>query len=700
MSTATLAPAPAGAPAGWKKTAKSLALPVGAISVIFVMLVPVPAVLLDLLLGLSMATSVVVFLAAVQVRKAVDFSVFPTLLLLLTLFRLSLNIASSRRILLHGSTGTAAAGKVIEAFGQFVVGGNYVVGFVLFIALIAIQFLVVSHGAVRTAEVTARFTLDALPGKQMAIDADMNAGLINEATARQRRQAIAQEAEFYGAMDGAARFNQRDSLATILITTINIVAGLLIGTLQHGVALSQAVKTYTILTVGDGLVTMIPSLLVSVAGGIVLTRASSAGALETELGAQLFRKGTTLYIASGVLGALCLVPGLPKLAFLVPAVILAGIGRTVTKEQPAEEAAEEAGKKADPSRADNLDSVLKVDDLSLEIGFQLIPLVDEAQGGLMLSRVRTLRRHLAGELGFLVPAVHISDNLRLKPREYVVSLRGLEIGRWQTEANQLLAVSNEARPRPMQGKEVREPAFGANARWIAPELEEQALAAGYSVVDPATAISTHLAELIRTHAHELLSRAETKRLLDTLNESHPKLVEELVPKVMSLGEVQKVLQQLLREQVSIRDLGTILETLVEVAAQGRGLPAMVEAVRRALGRRLTQKLLDSDGSLPVMVLEPALEEALIAATQSEPPTDALLDRRTPASAQLFARISESLKKLSQNHPSSALPVLLCQSPARYYLRRWLEPVFPRITVLAPPEIGPEIRVHSIGVLRG
>jgi flagellar biosynthesis protein FlhA len=700
MSTAALAPAAAGTPAGWKKTAKSLALPVGAISVIFVMLVPVPAVMLDLLLGLSMATSVVVFLAAVQVRKAVDFSVFPTLLLLLTLFRLSLNIASSRRILLHGSTGTAAAGKVIEAFGQFVVGGNYVVGFVLFLALIAIQFLVVSHGAVRTAEVTARFTLDALPGKQMAIDADMNAGLINEATARQRRQAIAQEAEFYGAMDGAARFNQRDSLATILITTINIVAGLLIGTLQHGVALSQAVKTYTILTVGDGLVTMIPSLLVSVAGGIVLTRASSAGALETELGAQLFRKGTTLYIASGVLGALCLVPGLPKLAFLVPAVILAAIGRTVAKEQPAEEVAEEAGKKADPARADHMDSVLKVDELSLEIGFQLIPLVDEAQGGLMLSRVRTLRRHLAGELGFLVPAVHISDNLRLKPREYVVSLRGLEIGRWQTEANQLLAVSNEARPRPLPGKEVREPAFGANARWIAPELEEQALAAGYSVVDPATAISTHLAELIRTHAHELLSRAETKRLLDTLNESHPKLVEELVPKVMSLGEVQKVLQQLLREQVSIRDLGTILETLVEVAGQGRGLPAMVEAVRRALGRRLTQKLLDPDGSLPVMVLEPALEEALIAATQSEPPTDALLDRRTPASAQLFTRISESLKKLSQNHPSSALPVLLCQSPARYYLRRWLEPVFPRITVLAPPEIGPEIRVHSIGVLRG
>ena len=701
MSTAALTTTPAAGGAGWVKTAKSLALPVGAISVVFVMLVPIPAVVLDILLGISMATSVVVFLSAVQVRRAVDFSVFPTLLLLLTLFRLSLNIASSRRILLHGSTGPAAAGKVIEAFGQFVVGGNYVVGFVLFLALIAIQFLVVSHGAVRTAEVTARFTLDALPGKQMAIDADMNAGLIHEAQARKRRQEIAQEAEFYGAMDGAARFNQRDSLATILITTINIIAGLLIGTLQQGIPLSQAVKTYTILTVGDGLVTMIPSLLVSVAGGIVLTRVSSAGALETELGAQLFRKGATLYIASGVLGALCLVPGLPKLAFLVPAVALAVMGRSIGRETAGEAAAgEQGGQKTDGAQGENLAELLKTDDLSLEIGFQLIPLVDEAQGGRMLSRVRTVRRHLAGELGFLIPPVHISDNLRLKPREYVVLLRGLEIGRWQTESNQLLAVSNEAKPRPLDGREVREPAFGAMARWIRPELEEQALAAGYSVVDPATAISTHLAELIRTHAHELISRAETKRLLDTLNESHPKLVEELVPKVMSLGEVQKVLQQLLREQVSIRDLGTILETLVDVAGQGRGLAHLVEAARRAMGRRLTQRLIAPDGTLPVMVLEPPLEEALIAATQSEPATDALVDRRTPASAQVYARIADSLKKLTQAQTGSALPVLLCQSPARYYLRRWLEGVFPRITVLSPGEVGPEVRIRSVGMLKG
>src|SRR6185312_13828534 len=392
---------------------KDLALPIGAISVIFVMLVPVPAFLMDALLACSMAAAVLVFLSAVQVRKAVDLSVFPTLLLLLTLFRLSLNIASSRRILLHGSEGTAAAGKVIEAFGQFVVGGNYVVGFVLFLALIAIQFLVVSHGAVRTAEVTARFTLDALHGKQMAIDADMNAGLIDEATARNRRQAIAQEAEFYGAMDGAARFSQRDALATILITAINIIAGLLIGTIQQGVAVGEAVRTYTILTVGDGLVTMIPSLLVSVAGGIVLTRASSSDSLSAELGSQLFRKGTTLYVASGVMAALCLVPGLPKIVFLLLAILLGWLGKRISKAAPVQQAAveskPESGEKA---QAENLAGLLKMDDLSLEIGFQLIPLVDEKQGGQMLARVRTLRRHLAGELGFLVPPIHISDNLR------------------------------------------------------------------------------------------------------------------------------------------------------------------------------------------------------------------------------------------------------------------------------------------------
>ncbi|MGB7135201.1 MAG: flagellar biosynthesis protein FlhA [Acidobacteriaceae bacterium] len=699
MSAGVLAPAgPGQAGAGQKgavKALRSMALPVAAISVIFVMLVPVPAFVMDMLLACSMALSILVFLAAVQLRRAVDFSVFPTLLLLLTLFRLSLNIASSRRILLHGNEGTAAAGRVIESFGQFVVGGNYVVGFVLFLALIAIQFLVVSHGAVRTAEVTARFTLDALPGKQMAIDADMNAGLIDEVTARKRRQAIAQEAEFYGAMDGAARFNQRDSMATILITGINIVAGLLIGTLQQGVDLGEAVRTYTILTVGDGLVTTIPSLLVSVAGGMVLTRASSSGQLTTELGTQLLGKGGTLYVASAVLGALCLIPGLPKLAFLLPAVVLAYAGSKVAKrEVPGAEA--ETGKKT-AEKAENWAAALRLDELSLEIGFQLIPLVDEKQGGQMLGRVKTLRRHLAGELGFLIPPVHISDNLRLRAREYVFSLRGAEIGRGQTEGGCLLAVSTDAHPRPLPGKETHEPAYGAAARWIQPALEDEALAAGYSVVDQGTMIGTHVAEMIRKHAHELLGRAEVRRLLDSLAESHPKLVEELVPKMLSLGEVQKVLQQLLRERVSIRDLGTILEALVETAAQSRALPHLVEAARQALGRHLTQPLLEADGSLRVIALDPAVEQELMALATADQQGGRLLT--AGGQGPVLRRLTDSLKRLIGPGSASAQPVLLCVSPARYHVKRWLESALPRLTVLAPAEIPPETAVRAVGMVR-
>ena len=687
---------------------KPLLLPLGAISTVFVMLVPVPAVLMDLLLAVSIAASVIVFLTAVQVRKATELSVFPTLLLLLTLFRLSLNLASSRRILLHGSEGTHAAGSVIEAFGQFVVGGNYVVGFVLFLALIAIQFLVVSHGAVRTAEVTARFTLDALPGKQMAIDADMNAGLIDEQGARKRREAIAREAEFYGAMDGAARFNQRDALATILITAINIVAGLLIGVLQQGVDLMTAVKTYTILTVGDGLVTMIPSLLVSIAGGLVLTRASSAGTLDQELGTQLFARRNTLYMASGVLCALALVPGLPKLSFLALAAAVAMFARKLPTEAATAEASVDAatgkpaaGTAADGSSTENLASLLKVDDLTLEIGFQLIPLVDEKQGGQMLNRVRALRRHLATELGFIVPAVHITDNLRLKPREYVVLLRGVEIGRWQTEGSCLLAVNSDPRARNLPGIETREPAFNVSAKWIQPGLEEQALASGYSVVDQTAVIGTHLAELIRRHAHELLGRAETKRLLDTLNESHPKLVEELVPKQMSLGEVQKILQQLLREQVSIRNLGTILETLVEFSGSNKQVVFLTEQVRQALGRALVRPLLDAEGGLPVLVLDRALEEEILHTFDPEGARRLLGDGgvRKPASAQTFLRqLLESVKRLTGEGEASALPVLLCPSPARYHLRRWLEPFLPKVTVLAPSEIPAEVRVRSLGTI--
>jgi flagellar biosynthesis protein FlhA len=681
-------------------------LPLAAISVIFVMIVPLPAAGLDLLLAMSMAASTIVFLSAVQIRRAVELSVFPTLLLLLTLFRLSLNIASSRRILLHGQEGTAAAGQVIQAFGQFVVGGNYVVGFVLFLALVAIQFLVVSHGAVRTAEVTARFTLDALPGKQMAIDADMNAGLIDEAEARRRRQAIAREAEFYGAMDGAARFNQRDAMATILITAINIVAGLLIGTLQQGVALADAARTYTVLTVGDGLVTIIPSLLVSVAGGITLTRANSAGLLGGEIRQQLLARPGTLYLASLVSAGMCLIPGLPKLAFLgVAAALYWGARHMATQVQAAPpEAAPAEKKKTELAQGAEMAQLLRLEDLTLEIGFQLIPLVDEKQGGQLLGRVRALRRHLSGEMGFLVPPVHISDNLRLKPREYLISLRGVEIGRWQTEGTQLLAVSGDPGRRPLTGKETREPAFGVPAVWIAPSLEEQATAAGYSVVDAVTVMTTHLGELARQHAWELLGRAETKRLLDALNDSHPKLLEELVPKLLTLGEVERVLAALLRERVSIRDLGAILEALLETAPVNKSVVALVEAARQALGRRLVRPLLDADGQLPVLLLEAALEEEILAALGPDAGPQPASNLRlaasaSPATVPLLRRLADSVRSLIGSATAAVLSVLLVPSPARYHVKRWLEPIFPRLAVVAASEIPPEVRLRPVGTVR-
>jgi flagellar biosynthesis protein FlhA len=701
MSTTALiaGPMPAGS---FLHRLREYVLPIVTISVIFVMLVPLPAYALDFLLTLSMAASIIVFLSSVQIRRAVELSVFPTLLLLLTLFRLALNIASSRRILLHGQEGTAAAGKVIEAFGQFVVGGNYVVGFVLFLALIAIQFLVVSHGAVRTAEVTARFTLDALPGKQMAIDADMNAGLIDELEARKRRQAIAREAEFYGAMDGAARFNQRDSLATILITGINIIAGLLIGTLQQGIELGEAAHTYTVLTVGDGLVTLIPSLLVSVAGGITLTRANSAGLLGGEIRQQLLAKPVTLYVASLVCGAMCLIPGLPKLAFLSVGAILFFAGRRVASSAAAAPPAAEAGvsekKKAGEAQSTDLANLLRLEELTLEIGFQLIPLVDEKQGGQLLNRVRSLRRHLSAEMGFLVPPVHISDNLRLRPREYLFSLRGMEIGRWQTEGVLLLAVSGDPNRRPLAGKEAREPAFGVPAIWIDPSLEDQAIAAGYSVVDAVTVITTHLGELIRRHAWELLGRSETKRLMDALNESHPKLLEELVPKLLTLGEVGRVLEQLLRERVSIRDLGAILESMLETAPLNKSVVALVEAARQALGRRLIQPLLDGEGQLPVLLLDGELEEEILA-TLSPETSQRMLSAGTAPGTPVVRRLADSVRRLIPASSAAALPVLLCPSPARYYVKRWLEPVMPRLAVVAASEIPPEIRLRPVGTVR-
>ena len=478
-------------------------IPTGAVALIFVMLVPLPSFALDLLLTLNIMAAVLVLLTAIQVQRPVQFSVFPSLILLLTLMRLALDLACTRRILLHGSEGSGAAGKVIEAFGQFVVGGNYVVGFVIFLALIAIQYLVVSHGAVRTAEVTARFTLDAMPGKQMAIDSDLNTGLINADQARQRRELVGREAEFCGSMDGAARFSQRDSMATILIMAINIIAGFFIGVFQQGMAFQDALKTYTILTVGNGLVAIIPSLLVSVAGGIVVTRAASDHSLGTDIGKQIFKTARPLWILGGVLLALAVIPEMPKVPFIALGGLTmfaawkmkpAGIAENAAKGKAAAEKGAAGAPVVDP-----MDAVLKLDELMLEVGVGLVPLVDAKQGGQLLARVKSLRKNLAQQLGFLVPSIHITDNLSLKDREYVVYLRGVEFARWEMRRDRLLAVNSNPKPGDLPGQETREPAFDSPAKWIAPELQAQAIAAGYAVVDHTSALAAHF---VRDHPPE------------------------------------------------------------------------------------------------------------------------------------------------------------------------------------------------------
>src|SRR5208337_2075792 len=595
-----------------------------------------------------------------------------------------------------GSEGSSAAGKVIEAFGQFVVGGNYIVGFVIFIALIAIQYLVVSHGAVRTAEVTARFTLDAMPGKQMAIDSDLNTGLINAEQARKRRQQVAREAEFCGAMDGAARFSQRDSMATILIMAINIVAGFLIGVFQQGVPFQQALKTYTILTVGDGLVVIIPSLLVSVAGGIVVTRAASDHSLGSDIGAQMFRTARPLWIVSGCLLSLALIPGMPKIPFIVlggATMFAAWKMKPVEAEAAAAKAAAE--KAAKTPAVDPMDAALKLDDLMLEVGVGLVPLVDAKQGGQLLARVKSLRKNLAQALGFLVPSIHITDNLSMKEKEYVIYLRGVEIARWEMKTGRLLAVNSDPKPGDLAGIETREPAFNSPAKWITPDLQAQAIAAGYAVVDHTSALAAHLSELIKQNAHDLLTRQETKRLIDRLSDSHPKLVDELIPKLMTLGEVQRVLQQLLREQVSIRDLGTILETLVETAAINKNPVVLVEAVRHALGRALVRPHLDETGRLKVVTLDASIEEECARSTTQ----NAQLASQGMLRVSVARKVLDGLRAMIGDQVTFTPPVLLCSSPGRFYLRRILEPFIPKIVVISPSEIPASTQVLSLGSVR-
>jgi flagellar biosynthesis protein FlhA len=666
--------------------------PAAVIAIVALMIVPLPPILLDLLLSIDIGLSVVLLLTAIYVREPIEFSVFPSLLLLLTLLRLSLNVAGTRLILLHGGEGVDAAGHVIMAFGQFVVGGNFVVGVVVFLVLIAIQYIVINHGAVRISEVTARFTLDAMPGKQMSIDADLNAGLIDERQAKDRRERIRREADFYGAMDGAIRFTQRDAIAAILITGVNIVAGLIIGIVQHDLDLETALRTFTILTVGEGLVTAIPALLVSMSGGLITTRAASEAHLGEEVAGQLLSKSRPLAIGAGVLFALAIVPGLPKLSFIVVGGMM-GLAAYVNRESARvkEEDPAAAAAAASPTALSDSAEAGPLDPLSVEVGYALVALVDEKQGGTLLTRVRAIRRQIATDTGMVVPPVHVADNLQLGPRTYAILVKGVEVARGELMPDRLLAINPGMASGTIDGTPTREPAFGLPAWWIATEHRDRVTAAGYTVVDPTTALSTHLSETIRTFLPDLLSRQQTKEMLDRVAQTSPKLIEELVPKVVSTGEIQRLLKQLLRERVPIRDLTTILESMGDIAPITKDPDVMNEAVRGALGRAICRQHQNDRGELPTISFAPSLEERLLQSiVRTEQGAVLALD---PHEAQnLASRIARALET------AVAQPVLLCTPALRPHLWRLFTRVLPQIGVLSHNEIPAHVRIAPVAVL--
>jgi flagellar biosynthesis protein FlhA len=667
------------------RAARTLA-PAAVLAVVLLMVVPLPPIVLDLLLSVDIGLAVVLLLTAIYVKRPTEFSVFPSLLLLLTLVRLSLNVASTRLVLMHGQDGVEAAGSVIQAFGQFVVGGNFVVGVVVFLVLIAIQFIVINHGAVRISEVTARFTLDAMPGRQMAIDADLNAGLIDEKEARERRDRVRREADFYGSMDGAIRFTQRDALAAMLITGVNIVAGLIIGVFQHDLDLATAATTYTLLTVGEGLVTAIPALLVSMAGGLITTRAASDAHLGEEVALQLFARPRPLGVAAGVLTLLALIPGLPKFAFLSVAAVL-GLAAYAVRARP-EEPVEEA---PSPLPSDASESVAPVDPISVEVGYALVSIVDEKQGGTLLTRVRAIRRQIATETGVVVAPVRIADNLQLGPRGYSILIKGVEVARGELHAERLLAINPGTATRTLEGVQTKEPAFGLPATWVSTDQRESAAAAGYTVVDATTALSTHLSETIRTFLPDLLSRQQVKEMLDTVAQVSPKLVEELIPKIVSVGDVQRVLRQLLRERVAVRDLVTILEALADVAALTKDADAITEAVRSAMGRTICKSYQNERGELAVIGVAAALEERLMGSlVKTEQGAVLAVD---PQQAQSIAgRIAKALEQ------AVAQPVLLCSPALRPHLYRMFSRVLPHLGVLSHAEVPPHIHVVPVATL--
>jgi flagellar biosynthesis protein FlhA len=666
--------------------AAELLVPLALVGVVLVLLVPLPPILLDLLLAVSISTALLVLMVGLTMREPLAFSTFPSVLLVVTLFRLALNVAATRAILLHGHEGAGAAGHVIEAFGSVVVGGSYAVGAVVFLILVIVNFAVITKGAGRIAEVAARFTLDALPGKQLAIDTDVANGVATEAQARARRRAIEAEADFYGAMDGASKFVRGDAIAGLVIAAVNVVGGFVIGVGQHGLGWTAAAETYTLLTIGDGLVAQLPALLVSTAAGIIVTRAASGADLGSEVASQLLASPRVLWMVAGIVGVLALVPGLPFLPFMALAVVTATLA-SAGGLAPASIAGAPA--LDDAAAADGL---LALDALELAIGRGLVPLVGGPDG--LVVRIGALRRELAQQLGFVVPPIHVRDDPSLAAETYAVLLKGVEVARGEVRSAGWLALDPGTVETPIAGTPVREPAFGADALWIADDDRARATAAGYAVVDPSTVVATHLAGIVRRHAHELLGRQDVQGLLDHVARTRPKVVEELVPQPLSVGGVQRVLQNLLREQVSIRDLGTILEAIADHAARTKDPDVLTEHARRALGRAITSPLVAADGTLALVTLAAPLERALgDALERTDDGTALAID--PPTAQRLVAGLGAWMETFATE---GLTPVLLCGAALRPWVRRFLDRYLPTLVVLAPAEIAPAVRVRGLGVV--
>jgi flagellar biosynthesis protein FlhA len=659
--------------------------------VILIMLIPLTPFLADMFLTVSISVSLLILFIGMYIRRPLDFSVFPSVLLITTLFRLSLNIASTRLILLHGDEGPQAAGKLIKAFGTFIVGGNYVVGCVVFLILIIINFVVITKGAGRVAEVAARFTLDAMPGKQMSIDADLNAGLIDDVSARKRRQGVEIEADFYGAMDGASKFVRGDAIASIIIVFVNILGGFAIGVLQKGMPVTEALSVYTILTIGEGLVSQIPALLTSTAAGIIVTRAASESNLGRDVVTQIFTQPKAILLASVIIFSIGIVPGMPLMPFMALSTMTFAVSYVINKAKKEEEAATPELPAAEKEKEE---TVQPIEVLELEIGYALIPIVDAEQGGELLDKIRAIRKQMAMELGIVVPPMKLKDNLQLKAGEYVIQLKGIEVGRGDLLFGHVLAMSPEGNEKVVEGVPTREPVFNLEAYWVKEKDRERCIADGFTIVDHPTIIATHLTEIVRNNAHELMTRRETQKLIESISSTHQKVMEEITQNQVSMGIIQKVLQSLLREQVSIRDLVTILEAIADSCGTIKDPDIITEYVRQRMARSILKPYL-VDGVLNIVLLEKSLEEKVIAGLQgSEQGGFLALD--LAFGQKLVEKIGEEAKKVMLK---GLQPILLVHPIIRGKLRKFLERHLQGIAVISHNEIPPQIKIQSVGIVK-